>query len=239
MSSSDPPFPPKEAFRPWTLPEVGSGKSRSQALDASKEKIRMPTANEIEALRQAAMEEGRSEGHEAGYEQGRREALESTRSEVEKRLQRLDEILSTLDQPLAELDEEVEQALVSLAIAIARQLVRRELRTDPTQIVGVIREAIAVLPSRSRNIKIYLHPEDVSLVEEAYGHLGGEPEWRLESDTSLSRGGCRVVTDVSRIDASLERRLASIIAPLLNEERSDEAETSVTDATTSQDNSSG
>jgi len=32
------------------------------------------------------------------------------------------------------------------AIRLARQIVRRELKTDPTQIIGIIREAIAALP---------------------------------------------------------------------------------------------
>ena len=38
----------------------------------------------------------------------------------------------------------------------------------------------------------------------------------------LTRGGCRVLTEVSRVDASLEARLASVIAPLLSEERASE-----------------
>ena len=42
-----------------------------------------------------------------------------------------------------------------------------------------------------------------------------EVGWQLIEDPVINRGGCRVVTDTSQVDASLESRLASLIAPLL------------------------
>jgi flagellar biosynthesis/type III secretory pathway protein FliH len=51
-----------------------------------------------------------------------------------------------LAKPFEVLDAEVERELLTLAMALARQIVRRELKTDPTQIIGIIREAIAALP---------------------------------------------------------------------------------------------
>ncbi|MBF0254990.1 MAG: flagellar assembly protein FliH, partial [Gammaproteobacteria bacterium] len=160
-----------------------------------------------------------AEGHEAGYEQGQREGREAMRKEMERRTARLDELAAALEAPLDDLDEAIEESLVSLALAVARQLVRREIRTDPAQIVGVVREAVGLLPANSRNIRIHLHPEDAQLVEDAYSQTGAEHDWRIERDPSLSQGGCLVTTETSRIDASLERRFASTIAPLLNEQR--------------------
>jgi flagellar assembly protein FliH len=37
----------------------------------------------------------------------------------------------------------------------------------------------------------------------------------LVEDPVINRGGCKVVTDTSQIDATLESRLASLMAPLL------------------------
>jgi flagellar assembly protein FliH len=37
----------------------------------------------------------------------------------------------------------------------------------------------------------------------------------LVEDPVITRGGCKVVTDTSQIDATLDSRLASLIAPLL------------------------
>jgi flagellar assembly protein FliH len=40
----------------------------------------------------------------------------------------------------------------------------------------------------------------------------------------IQRGGCRIHTDTSQIDATLDSRLNSLIAPLLAGERSNDAE---------------
>lgn len=204
----------------WRLPDVGTPKHPPQ--DVAPAAIQMPTAQEIEAIRQTAREEGHEEGHREGHEEGyalgRREGLSAAKTVTDDRLRRLDQILSALQAPLREMDEEVEESLVQLAIAISRQLLRREVRTDPALVLGVVREALAALPANSRNVRLHLHPEDAQLVEEAYGQ-GREVDWRIEKDPSLSRGGCRVFTDTSRIDATIETRLTSLIAPLLNRER--------------------
>ncbi len=71
-----------------------------------------------------------------------------------------------LAKPFDELDAEVERELLTLAMALARQIVRRELKTDPTQIIGIIREAIAALPVAARDVRVHLHPEDAAVVQQ-------------------------------------------------------------------------
>ena len=46
-----------------------------------------------------------------------------------------------------------------------------------------------------------------------------EPIWRMIEDQTLSRGGCVVNTDLSRIDATIEKRLGAVIATVLGDER--------------------
>lgn len=225
-SSSDLP----QGFSHWVLPEMGSSRKGEEPPDMEDlQGLRMPTAEEIEAIQLAAREEGHAEGykaghaegHEAGYQLGRREGLEESRGETKDRLARLDAILKLLNAPLENMDNEVEQSLLRLAIAIAKQIIRRELHQDPQQILGVVREVLSILPVNARHVRLQLNPEDAQLVTKAYADEHMQLEWRIEKDPGLTRGGCRVLTDVSRIDASLEARLASVIAPLLSNERSD------------------
>jgi len=62
------------------------------------------------------------------------------------------------------LDEEVEKELILLVTGIATQIIRREIKMDPGQIIAAVREAIKVLPLSSQKISLYLHPEDADLV---------------------------------------------------------------------------
>jgi flagellar assembly protein FliH len=78
---------------------------------------------------------------------------------------------------------------------------------------------MSILPVSSRNISLILHPEDASLVRETYELSESELGWRIVEDPVLARGGCRISTETSQVDATLESRLATLIAPLLGGER--------------------
>ncbi len=174
----------------------------------------LPTAAEIEAIQAQAREEGLAEGRREGLEQGRREGLETMRKRLEERLQRLDRLMAALAEPFAEMDEAVEQEILTLVTSMVRQLLRREIRTDPNQIVGVVREALSVLPVSARRVRLVLHPEDAAIVRELYALDENEPAWQIQEDPVLERGGCRVLSDDSQVDASLESRLNTLIAAL-------------------------
>jgi flagellar assembly protein FliH len=175
----------------------------------------LPTAAELERLHKRAWDEGYERGHAEGFRSGRQEALEGARGEITERLALLDALVATLDQPLRRLDDQVEREVVTLVVAIVRQLVRREIRADPGQIVGVVREALGILPVASRNVRVLLNPDDATLVRDVYATSEGELNWKIVEDPVVARGGCRVVTETSQVDATLESRLGALIAPLL------------------------
>lgn len=181
----------------WHVPDVGtSGEPRSPI-----------TASQLEEIQEQARREG--------FEQGLKEGREAGASEFTERVQRLERLIAALDQPFEELDESVEQQLAQLAMIVARQLIRRELRTEPEQVIGVVREALAALPLAARNVRLSLHPDDAALVREALSLQQGESGIQVVEDPVLTRGGCRVLTESSQIDATVESRLNAIIANTL------------------------
>jgi flagellar assembly protein FliH len=135
-----------------------------------------------------------AEAHKEAFEQGLAEGREAGRAEVRGQVDRLAGMFYDLAKPFEILDTEVERELLTLAMALARQIVRRELKTDPTQIIGIIREAIAALPVAAR-------------------------AWTIVEDPVMARGGCQITTNTSRIDARLETRLGAILSELLGTER--------------------
>lgn len=192
----------------WVLPDV------SDQRGARGPGSGLLTAKQLETIQKQAYEEGFAQGHKDGVNAGQ--------TQMQVHVRRLDQLMTRLATPLAELDQRVEQELVTLAMAVARQLVRRELKTDPGQIVAVVREALGALPIASQNVRLHLHPEDAALVRAALSLTDGEHAWRIIEDGLQNRGGCQLVTDTSRIDAGVETRLAAIIATVLGGERGDD-----------------
>lgn len=169
------------------------------------------TPAEVEALRRRTEAEGYEAGRRAGHEAGLRE--------VQAAAARLDVVLQALAQPFAGVEADVEHELASLALAIARQLVRRELKADPAQVVGVVRDALQALPVSSRDVKVYLHPDDAELVGQHLPMVGQERAWSIVLDPMVTRGGARVTTEASQVDARLETRLGALAAELLGGDR--------------------
>jgi flagellar assembly protein FliH len=160
-----------------------------------------------------------AEAHKEAFEQGLAEGREAGRAEVRAQVERLAGMFYDLAKPFEVLDEEVERELMTLAMALARQIVRRELKTDPTQIIGIIREAIAALPVAAREVRVHLHPEDALVVRQNLAPTESERAWAIVEDPVMARGGCQITTTTSRIDARLETRLGAILSELLGTER--------------------
>ena len=169
------------------------------------------TAGRLQALQKEAYDEAWARGHADGLREGQ--------SEAAIRTQRLEQLLLALARPFELLDEIVEEQLVDLAMAVVRQLFRREIRLEPTHIIGVVHEAIKLLPVASRSVQLHLHPEDAELVRETLSPAEGEPAWVVVEDPLMTRGGCTVTTENSRIDATAESRLQAVISAVAGDER--------------------
>jgi flagellar assembly protein FliH len=160
--------------------------------------------------------------HARGYEAGLAAAsaeMQSKIADVETLVRHLDAVCASLARPLEELDEAVQEQLTLLALAIGKQLARRELKADPTQVVAIIREAVGRLPVAARDVRVHLHPQDASLVRERLAAPTAERAWTILEDPTLQRGGCLVRTDTSLVDARLDSRVNAIVSAILGEER--------------------
>jgi len=201
----------------WQPPLVSGAPAQGESTELD---VSPPTAEAIEKIHQQAREEGLDLGHREGFRKG----YDEGRTELEGQSRQLQSLLDLLAEPLKQLDKDVEQSVVDLAVLIARHLVRRELKTNPGEIVAVVREAMARLPVNMRHPRIHLHPEDLVLVMNALNLGDEEKAWRLEPDPLTTRGGCLVETETSFIDATVEARLAAIVSKMLGGERQSDRE---------------
>jgi flagellar assembly protein FliH len=207
-----------EPAQQWQPPAMGERRT----ADSPAARAALPTAAQLEELQAQAKVEGFEQGRNEGQEYGHREGLEEGRNALREKLAQLDTLIAGLQQPFEDLDDQVEREIVTLVVNMVRQLVRREVKTDPGYIIGVVREALGILPVSSRNIRVLLHPEDAGLVREAYAVGDSEQKWQLVEDPVVQRGGCKVITETSQVDATLDSRLNTLIAPLLAGEREED-----------------
>jgi flagellar assembly protein FliH len=198
----------------WSIPQV-EGNVIGRPIDERK------AAAAAEAIARIAREQSEARGYEAGMAKAKAE-MEGHIADLKARTQRLDQLLHFISRPLEELDADVEKTLLQLTLTIGKQLARRELRVDPAQVIAIIRESLQELPTAAREIRVHLHPEDASIVRERLTAPSNERAWTIVEDPTMSRGGCIVKTETSRIDARLESRINTVIANALGDERAPE-----------------
>jgi flagellar assembly protein FliH len=205
-------------YQKWQAPHVVA------VTDIGNKQKTFLTIDDIDELQKTAQKEGHQIGFEEGKTQGYQAGLQLGQQEMAQQVVYLKQIMTTLNTPLEELDSQIENDLVSLVTTVARQLVRRELKTDREHVIGAVRAALAVLPINDRKLKIFLHPQDVELVKKGLAIDDEESRWQWIEDPMLTRGGCRLETADTVIDASVESRLESVINKLLGGERAEDSE---------------
>lgn len=155
-----------------------------------------------EAERAAAREQGYREGHAAGAAAARVET------------ERLRRVATAASDELRALEAQLAGDVLALALAVARQVVRAEVRVRRDALLAVVREALAQLPHAAGVAQVVLHPDDVAVVR---AHLGDELDalgMAIAEDPRIESGGCRLVSPMVEIDATLRTRWRRVVAAL-------------------------
>ena len=164
--------------------------------------LRMPTAADLEAIHQQAHQEGYqagfTEGAEAGYQQGALGAAEE--------LRQLQALLGQVTEAIGELEQAMSDDLLALALGISKQMLRHALKVKPELLLPVVRSAMESLPQNTPHPHLHLHPEDAVLVRAGMQAEAAQGGWKIIEDHRITRGGCRIETQVSETDATIENR---------------------------------
>jgi flagellar assembly protein FliH len=153
-----------------------------------------PTVDEIAAIEAAAREDGFRQGFQEGFADG------------QQKLQVIDQVLNSFTVELHRLNEAVGLHTTTLAIEIARKVVTVAFTLDETCIARVAEQALQRLPPHLEPTRILLNPEDRRLLMDLLGPESSGRKLTYLSDPSISRGGCKLATATSDIDATLETR---------------------------------
>jgi flagellar assembly protein FliH len=200
------------------------------------EEIKPLTAEDIEALRQSAYDEGILQGHNDGYETGFAEGLEKGHAQgltngheegvttgleegqatVEAQAIRWKELAFALNTPLVELNEVVEKQLVELAVQLAEAVIGVEVKTNQSVIFNTLKETVAALPISDSVCQISLNPEDLALVKATYSEQDlADKGWHVKAESAIEQGGCIVESRTSSIDQTLKERVKNTLERFL------------------------
>ncbi len=164
-----------------------------------------------EARRKAA--EVESEAYAQGFEQGKRDGEELGRRQYEATAQKLADVIEGVREQGRLLLDKYEAQLVQLVLEVARQIVHREVETDPDTVVRCIKAAMELVVEGSR-LSVHLNPKDAEIVgEEIQLELNapGRHPVEIRPDPKVERGGCLLETEFGLVDATLGSRWQAVV----------------------------
>ncbi len=228
------------AYERWELPAMqmsGNDVLRSRVTEVEAP-VKPLTAADLENIRQQAYQagldegkeeglklghqegfdkgflEGKERGEEQGLQEGRTAGQQQKQVEIDESLKRLQSVMEQLLEPIRQHDEEIEESLLNLVLAISRAVVKRELLLDSRQIKTVLLDALALLPPSAANVKVRINPAD-------FDHIAGVAESvatsaQVITSDDILPGGCKVETLHSLIDFTIEKRFQKTIQQMLD-----------------------
>lgn len=204
--------------------------------EAEDEEILPPTAEEIEAIRQSAYDEGYNEGKQtgfdegkaAGYEEGKQlghdeglqlgtdEGLQNGQAQIDELAAAWSALADNLTAPLNQVNKETRKQLVKLSVALAKAVIRTEVTTSEDAILQALAEGLKALPMNENLYQIAMHPDDITLVKNHYGDdTIADKKWQFIESPGMARGGCDITTAQNAVDVSVERRTRDVLDKFL------------------------
>lgn len=187
----------------------GQADSYLNQVRAEAAKIVMQAKQESERVRSQAEQAGRKAA-EAAIERILDEKVAKQMQTLTPALQ--DAVRQVVDSQ-ADWQRHWEKSIVALACSLAKRIVRRELKHDPTIPLEWIREALE-LAGGAAEITVRLSPNDFETLrtqtEQLAAVFSPAAKAKVVSDQAISVGGCRVETQFGSIDQQLETQLVRV-----------------------------
>lgn len=197
----------------WAFGAVGG--------DAEIEQTELPPAGD-EVAPEPSAEEIREEAFSQGHLQGSEKTALEWQQKFDDYLaeqgataaRQLAALAAAFEAGLTAVHQRMGDEVLELACAIARQVVRRELRADTAALRPVIAEALGELVADGRPIAVRLHPDDARELGPALATEFSASSIQWIPDAEIAPGGCLVEQAGTVIDGHLEKRWQRALAPL-------------------------
>jgi flagellar assembly protein FliH len=186
-------------------PRPAKAAASSHVAESSLDEVRTAQQEHLATLEREAFANGYAAGERAGVEAGNKRA--------EAMLRRLAQTLDELRALRETMIRQTEQQMVSLSLAIARRILRREVAVDHDLLVAMARVALERV-GESGTATIRLSPEDYAATVQRHGDHWAGSRVKVVADPSVSRGGCLVESEFGFVDASVEAQFDQVAQAL-------------------------
>ncbi len=154
-----------------------------------------------------------SEAYQRGFNDAEKILREKINVELNEHILLLDQLIKNFYSEIESLGRKIESLVLSLAVEIAKKIVKREIDKNDDFVVNQVKEAIKRVVGIEK-IKLRVNPEDEKLIRELKPELlqiaDSTREIVVEPDPSIERGGCIIESELGNVDARISTQFSQI-----------------------------
>jgi flagellar assembly protein FliH len=171
--------------------------------------------------------------YKRGFDDGSKAAEKRLREDFEARVSderkkttlkvivQLESLMENIRNEFSHLQQRSEEIVIRFTLAIAEQILRREVMLDDTVVLQQIKEGLRRVLGVD-HIKVRVNPIDEAMVREhrAAVALGSDSlrDMLIEADEKVERGGCILESDSGNVDVRISTQMKRIEAALLEKQ---------------------
>ncbi|MGA7180236.1 MAG: flagellar assembly protein FliH [Thiobacillaceae bacterium] len=147
-------------------------------------------------------EAARAAGHAEGYAAG----MQAARAMLDGQKKSIQQISDSLQAEVSQFSQTMAEEVLKLALDLTKVMVQQALTVHPQLIIPVVQEALNRLPPMVHPIQLAVNGDDARLLKEAFADEITSFGLKVRVDNTLTRGGCKLETTASQVDATMESR---------------------------------
>jgi flagellar assembly protein FliH len=191
---------PKEqqtAYERWEMSSFADGSS-SIGVSKSKKKEGVASSEAVARIFESVRKEAYAKGMQEGFAVGMAKAREAAHEDKQNFIR----LTTAFSEALEKSDEQIADDVLSLALDIAKSMLKVKLNADPATVLPVVMDAIHYLPYVQKPARILVHHDDAQMLREYLAAEISSQHWLIQEDSNVERGGCLVETGANQIDAT-------------------------------------
>jgi flagellar assembly protein FliH len=198
MSNLATPKEQQTAYERWQMSSFTEGNSSIASGKPKKKESIAANAESVSQIFDGVRKEAYAKGMQEGFAVGMAKSREAAYEDKQNFLK----LMTAFSHALEKSDEQIADDVLSLALDIAKSMLKVKLEVDPSMILPVVMDAIHYLPYVQKPARILVHHEDAQILREYLADEISSQHWQIQEDNSVERGGCLVETGANQIDAT-------------------------------------
>ena len=191
---------PKEqqtAYERWEMSSFADSSS-SVGISKPKKKESVASSEAVASIFESVRKEAYAKGMQEGFAVGMAKAREAAHEDKQNFIR----LTTAFSEALEKSDEQIADDVLSLALDIAKSMLKVKLDVDPATVLPVVMDAIHYLPYVQKPARILVHHDDAQMLREYLADEISSQQWLIQEDSNVERGGCLVETGANQIDAT-------------------------------------